>query len=179
MGKKWGSNQDIHIGDIFICQEPASSNRPKYYQVTALRGSTQVALRAINSESYIQEEISEDGPLWHWRRRDRPVPGSFMKEGDFGFYKFKYRGKERLLNGESVTAWVLPTRAEEDRPRLQEVGYFGQKWGIWYERALPKDWEPLTPEQIKALEEYERACDEVHIRHMKGDEESPWPEYPI
>jgi len=176
MGKKWGSNEDIHIGDIFRCYE---LDRPEYYQVTALRGSTQVVLRAIESETYIQEGIGEYSPLLLKKKRSRPLPEQFIPEGTFGVYEVLVRGRRLRLTVETVTAWVLPYQVEDDRPRLQEVGYFGQRWGIWYHLEVQKDWEPWTPEQIKALEEYERACDEVHIRHMKGDEESPWPEYPI
>lgn len=65
MGRKWGSNESIRIGDIFECISVLSSwARPEYYQVVALRGRTQVMLHAIRSETYINEGIAEDSPLY-------------------------------------------------------------------------------------------------------------------
>ena len=53
MGSKWGSNEGIRIGDIFACWCGPYVDRPEtnYYQVTALRGRTQVVLRPLRMVS--------------------------------------------------------------------------------------------------------------------------------
>ena len=67
MGKKRGSNEDIRIGGIFECWDGPDMLQPDsdYYQVVALRGKTQVVLRPLQMETYINEGIAEDSPL-HW-----------------------------------------------------------------------------------------------------------------
>lgn len=82
MGKKWGSNEDIRVGGIFRFRcdsfHMLYSGRSEHYQVVALRGKTQVVLRAVQSETYTQEGISEGGPMHYYRRRTRPLLGQFM-----------------------------------------------------------------------------------------------------
>ena len=150
MGKKWGSNEGIRIGDIFECWDGPYLDRPDsdYYQVVALRGKTQMVLRPLQMETYINEGIAEDSPL-HWRReRKRPLPGRFMT-AEHLIARVRYeRGKEIRRTGEEVTAWVLPGRTIEGRPQLREV-----RWGAIYSLALPEDWEPWDAETIKQLEE--------------------------
>lgn len=68
MGKKWGSNKGIHVGDVFSCYRGIHDHL-EYYQVVGLRGQTQGVLHAIRSETYIQEGISEDGPMRYHRTR--------------------------------------------------------------------------------------------------------------
>lgn len=131
MGKKWGSNEGIRIGDIFECWGSPYLDQPdsNYYQVVALRGKTQVVLRPLQMATYINEGIAEDSPL-HWRReRKRPLPGRFM-------------------TAEHLIVWVLPDRTIEGRPQLREV-----RWNAIYSLALPEDWEPWDAETIKQLEE--------------------------
>ena len=110
MGKKWGSNEDIRIGDVFECWDGPDMLQPDsdYYQVVALRGKTQVVLRPLQMETYINEGIAEDSPL-HWRReRKRPLPGRFMTAEHLTALVRYERGKEIRRTGEEVTAWVLP-----------------------------------------------------------------------
>ena len=150
MGKKWGSNEGIRIGDIFECWYGPYLDRPDsdYYQVVALRGKTQMVLRPLQRETYINEGIAEDSPL-HWRReRKRPLPGCFMTAKHLTALVRYERGKEIRRTGEEVTAWVLPDHTIEGRPQLQEVC-----WKAIYNLALPKDWEPWDAETIKQLEE--------------------------
>lgn len=176
MGKKWGSNEDIHIGDIF--SSFAGRDRPTYYQVTALRGSTQVVLRAIEEESFIQEGISEGSPLYRQRERTRPLPGKFMPE--VGYRELRYRGKLICFFVETVTAWVRPDRMDDGSPVLQEVGHSGWQEGVTYDLVRPEDYETWTPEQIKLLEKYEIAWSErARKMWLEGDKDSPWPEYPM
>ena len=179
MGKRWGSNEDIHIGDIFNCE--GLIPRPDYYQVVALRGKTQVVLHAIHSETYINDGIAEDSPLS--RKRTRPMPGQFMREDEMpgpGVYAYWKRDKEIRVIGEKVTAWVSLDRKPDGSPILLEVGELSRKFEIYYTLARPKDWEPWDEETIQKLEEYERARDEVfRERFLKGNKEVPWPEYPI
>lgn len=150
MGKKWGSNEGIRIGDIFECWYGPYLDRPDsdYYQVVALRGKTQMVLRPLQMETYINEGIAGDSPL-HWRReRKRPLPGCFMTAKHLTALVRYERGKEIRRTGEEVTAWVLPGRTIEGRPQLREV-----RWGAIYSLALPEDWEPWDAETIKQLEE--------------------------
>ena len=150
MGKKWGSNEGIRIGDIFECWGGPYLDQPdsNYYQVVALRGKTQVVLRPLQMATYINEGIAEDSPL-HWRReRKRPLPGRFMT-AEYLIAQVHYeRGKEIRRTGEEVTAWVLPDRTIDGRPQLREV-----RWSAIYTLALPEDWEPWDAETIKQLEE--------------------------
>lgn len=149
MGKKWGSNEDIRIGDVFECWDGPDMLQPDsdYYQVVALRGKTQVVLRPLQMETYINEGIAEDSPL-HWRReRKRPLPGHFMTAEHLTALVRYERGKEIRRIGEEVTAWVLPDHTIEGRSRLQEV-----RWNAIYSLALPEDWEPWDAETIKQLE---------------------------
>lgn len=179
MGKKWGSNENIHIGDIFDCYEPnvLRDTRPEYYQVVALRGRTQVVLHAIHSETYINEGIAEDSLLR--RERTRPLPGQFMTEDEMWTQEYRMRDKLIRISGEKVTAWVSPDRRLDGRLVLYEVGEIPRSLGISYVLALPKDWEPWDAETIQKLEEYERATQERMHRSLEGDHDSPWPEYPI
>lgn len=181
MGRKWGSNEDIHVGDIFDCIASASPfARPDYYQVVALKGRTQVVLHAIHSETYINEGISEDSPLSRYRKRDRPLPGQFMREDEMReIREYRKQGKLIRFAGERVTAWVSPDRAGNGRLLLYEVGEIGRGLGVYYTLAEPKDWEPWDAEAIRKLEEYERAYNEVLREHLNGNKEVPWPEYPL
>ena len=150
MGKKWGSNEGIRIGDIFECWGSPYLDQPdsNYYQVVALRGKTQVVLRPLQMATYINEGIAEDSPL-HWRKeRKRPLPGRFMT-AEYLIAQVHYeRGKEIRRTGEEVTAWVLPGRTIDGRPQLREV-----RWSAIYSLALPEDWEPWDTETIKQLED--------------------------
>ena len=181
MGKKWGSNEDIHIGDIFDCIVSNDLGaRPEYYQVVALRGRTQVILHAIRSETYINEGISEDSPLYWHRKRTRPLPGQFMTEDEMWTKReYQKRGKTIRITGEEVTAWVSPDRMPDGRPILLEVGELPRRWGIYYILAQPKSWEPWDAETIQKLEEYRRQEAEVLNRRWEGETDAPWPEYPI
>ena len=179
MGKKWGSNEDIHIGDIFRCWT-VNSFRPDYYQVVSLRGRTQVILRAIQSETYINEGIDDYSLLFLHRERTRPLPGRFADENEgWPVHGYRKGDREILVTWQTVTAWVHPCRTSEGRPQLQEVGEFSRRLGITYSLELPKDWEPWDAETIQKLEEYERQRNEVCARHLKGETDVPWPEYPI
>lgn len=180
MGRKWGSNEDIHIGDIFMCWHDPSSRRD-YYQVVALRGRTQVVLRAIHSETYINEGIAEDSPLFWHRERTRPLPGQFIDETEEWPVRSLWKGdKEILDNWHTVTARVLPCRMSGDRPALREISEFSRRLGwITYSLEQSEDCEPWNAEAIQKLEEYRRQEDEVLVRHWKGEKDVTWPEYPI
>ena len=60
MGSKWGSNEGIRIGDIFACWCGPYVDRPEtnYYQVTALRGRTQVVLRPLRIHLAVQSSLT-------------------------------------------------------------------------------------------------------------------------
>lgn len=153
MNHKWGSNEDIHVGDIFNCWSFTSA-RPEYYQVVALRGRTQVVLHAIRSETYTQEGISEDSPLHYHKTRTRPLPGQFITEKEvYEIREFEVRGKWFRITGEEVTAWVEPERGPDGRPRLREVGPGGWMLGCFYDLKRPEDWDPWDLETVRRMEE--------------------------
>ena len=167
MGSKWGSNEGIRIGDIFWCwcgpyaDQPASD----YYQVVALRGKTQVVLRPLRTERYINEGIEEGSPL-HWNReQERPLPGQFLTASELIAMARYERGKEIMRTGEEVTAWVLPERTVEGRLLLQEV-----RWGSTFSLAHPEDWEPWDAETIQRLEEETLQEREDFARSFLGEE---------
>lgn len=170
MGKKWGSNEDIHIGDIFRCDNIHSlSGRPLYYQVVGLRGRTQVVLHAIWSETYTQEGISEDGPLYFYRTRTRPLPGQFMARQDMWEICAFWKGDKCIeISGEEVTAWVYPERRPDGTPWLLEVGPGGWRLGYYYEPERPEDWEPWDAETARQKEEEERARQEAWDKGEDG-----------
>ena len=156
MGKKWGSNEDIRVGDIFRCENVwiDPSGRPKYYQVVALRGRTQVVLHAVRSETYTQEGISEDGPLYFYRTRTRPLLGQFMAREEMWEIRAFWKGDKYIeVSGEEVTAWVQPVRWPDGSPQLREMGPGGWKWGYIYELERPEDWEPWDLETVRRMEE--------------------------
>lgn len=169
MAQKWGSNEDIHIGDIFQSEE-AWSLYSLYYQVTALRGKTQVVLHAIDSERYINELIQEDSPLYWRRKQERPLPGQFLDEGELGVYGFQQRGKWIRLTQERVTAWVLPDPVFGDRLQLRAVGLPWKKWGLCFYSLRPEDWEPWDAETIRRMEEEDRAEHEELRKRLLGKE---------
>lgn len=155
MNHKWGSNEDIHVGDIFRCENVwiSPSGRPEYYQVVALRGKTQVVLHAVWSETYTQEGISEDGPMHYYRTRTRPLPGQFMAREDMWEIRAFWKGDKCIeVSGEEVTAWIQPDRWPDGSPQLREMGPGGWKWGYIYELVRPEDWEPWDVETAKRLE---------------------------
>lgn len=166
MGKKRGSNEDIRIGGIFECWDGPDMLQPDsdYYQVVALRGKTQVVLRPLQMEIYINEGIAEDSPL-HWRReRKRPLPGHVMTAKHLTALVRYERGKEIRRTGEEVTAWVLD-HAIEGRPQLQEV-----RWRVIYSLALPEDWAPWDVETIKQLEEEALQARRDLAQHCLGEQ---------
>lgn len=55
MGKKWGRNEDIKIGDIFRDFSSFTPEPAEYYQVTTLRGKTLVELHALHSDGFFSE----------------------------------------------------------------------------------------------------------------------------
>lgn len=152
MSKKWGSNEDIRIGDIFWCWCGPYAGQPDsdYYQIVALRGKTQVVLRPLRMETYINDGIEKDRPLYWLRERKRPLPGQFMTADELVARARYERGKEIRRAGEEVTAWILPDKTVEGRLLLQEV-----RWGAIFSLARPEDWEPWDAETIRRMEEEE------------------------
>lgn len=175
MGKKWGSNEDIHIGSIFCCY---ADGWPEYYQVTALRGKTQVILHAVRSETYINEGIAEGSSLLGRRERTRPLAGQLLSADEVMTFAFWERGKTVRITQEEVTARVLPCRSVDGRPLLQVMGIAGKRMRVTFTLGRPEDWEPWDAEMIRKLEEYERQSKEVFIKRLKGDKEASWPECP-
>lgn len=167
MGKKWGSNEGIHVGDIFACWAGPYGGQPDsdYYQVTALHGKTQVVLRPLRMERYIQEGIESGSPLDLFRERKRPLPGQIMSADELTATAHYEHGKEIRRTGVEVTAWVLPDRTAEGRTLLQEV-----HWRCQYTFALPEDWEPWEAETIKRMEEEARQEMENFARRFLGED---------
>lgn len=169
MSKKWGSNEGIRIGDIFECWCGPYGGQPDsdYYQAVALRGKTQVVLRPLRMETYINEGIEKDSPLYWRRERKRPLPGQFMiMTADELVAMARYeRGKEIRRTGEEVTAWVLPDKTVEGRFQLQEV-----RWGSIFSLARPEDWEPWDAETIRRMEEEALQEREDFARSFLGEE---------
>lgn len=167
MGSKWGSNEDIHIGDIFQCWFGPYVGQPDsdYYQVAALRGRTQVVLRPLRTETDLNEDIEEGSPLYWLRERNRPLPGQFMTASELTALVRYARGKEIRRTGEEVTAWVLPDRTVEGRLLLQEI-----HWKSSFSLAQPEDWAPLDTETIRQMEEEYRQEKEDFARRSLGEE---------
>lgn len=165
MGQKWGSNKGIHIGDIFECWCGPYAGRPDsdYYQVAALRGRTQVVLRPLRTETYLNEGVEEGSPLYWLRERKRPLPGQFLTAEELLVIVRNERGKEIQRIGEKVTAWVLPDRTAEGRLQLQEV-----RWGPTFSLARPEDWAPWDAETIRQLEKEAFQEREEAIQRLKG-----------
>lgn len=176
MGKKWGSNEDIHIGDIFS----SWGEIWQYYQVVELRGKCQVMLHAIYSERFVNEGIPEDYKLFWRRKRTRPVPGAFA-DVNHPVERREYciRGKRFELITERLTAWVCPKRNEDGRHQLQAMGLHYKMLGLCFDQEFPKDWAVWDADMIEKLEEYERQYSEASDRAWKGEEDVVWPEYPI
>lgn len=167
MGKKWGSNEGICIGDIFECWSGPYLDQPDsdYYQVVALRGKTQVVLRPLRMETYINEGIEEGSPLYWRRKRKRPLPGRFMTTDELTILARYEHGKEIRRTGEEVTAWVLPDRTVEGGLVLQEV-----RWRSTFSSVQPEDWEPWDAETIKQMEDEYRQEMEDLARRFLGEE---------
>lgn len=180
MGKKWGSNEDIHVGDIFRCWSTWGGEVWEYYQVVELRGKSQVVLHAIYSECFINEGISEDSPLFWRRERTRPVPGKFADlNHPVERRVYCIQGGYLELTTEKLTAWVCPERYDDGTYRLQAMGMLYKKWGLCFNQELPKSWAVWDAETIRKLEEYERLNDEALSKSLRGEEDVVWPEYPI
>ena len=146
MGKKRLVTEGIRIGDIFDCYSYTWLGVHGYYEVTAFRGRTLAVLREVKTERYINRGISEDSALYWRRERVRPLPGQFLEPPDDDPYV-----------GNMLTAWVECWYKDAqgwDRCRLR--GY-GKHKDFFLDLAYPEDWAEWTPEEIKALEEAERA----------------------
>lgn len=167
MGSKWGSSEGIHVGDIFACWAGPYGGQPDsdYYQVTALRGKTQVVLRPLRTERYINKGIEQGSPLSLFRERTRPLPGQFLTADDVIVMVRYERGKEIRRTGLEVTAWVLPNRTMEGRVQLQEV-----RWRSAFSLTHPKDWEPWDAETVKQLEEAVHQEREDFARRFLGED---------
>ena len=71
MGKKWPTNENIHIGDIFKHSSyDECGSGCSFYQVVGLRGKTLVELRGIRGESYVDESCQ----LGYGQVKVRPLP---------------------------------------------------------------------------------------------------------
>ena len=167
MGNKWGSNEDIRVDDIFECLCGPYLGNPDsaYYQVAALRGRSQVALRPLRTERYINEGIGEDSPLSLFRERTRPLPGQFLTADDVSAMVRYECGREIRRTGLEVTAWVLPNRTAEGRVQLWEV-----RWGSGFRQSLPEDWVPWDAETVRQLEEAILQEREDFARRFLGEE---------
>lgn len=167
MGNKWGSNEGIRVGDIFecLCGPYLGDPDSDYYQVAALRGRTQVALRPLRTERYINEGIEGDSPLSLFRERTRPLPGQFLTADDVSARVRYERGREIRRTGLEVTAWVLPNRTVEGRVQLQEV-----RWGSGFSQSFPEDWAPWNAETIRQMEEKTLQEREDYARRLMGEE---------
>lgn len=167
MGNKWGSNEGIRVGDIFECLRGPYLGNPDsdYYQVAALRGRTQVALRPLRTERYINESIEADSPLSLFRERTRPLPGQFLTADDVSAMVRYERGREIRRTGLEVTARVLPNRTAEGRVQLQEV-----RWGSGFRQSFPEDWAPWDAETIRQMEEKTLQEREDYARRLIGEE---------
>lgn len=154
MNHKWASNKGIQIGDIYRC-DTFWGERPEYYEVTALRGRTQVVLHAIHSEEFAQEGIEEGSPLSLYRTRTRPLPGQFMRREEmWGVCEVMYRGRRVLLTGEEAVAWAVDEQRVEGRPyRLREVGPGWHLHGVLYNYCPPEEWRVWSLEEVRAMEE--------------------------
>lgn len=76
MGKKWPTNENIQIGDIFeetFRDECGSSCA--FYQVVGKRAKTLVELRHIRGERFVDENCN----LSLGQVRVRPLPGQFFE----------------------------------------------------------------------------------------------------
>lgn len=77
MGKKWPTNENIQIGDIFketFRDECGSSCA--FYQVVGKRAKTLVELQPIRGEDFVDETCS----LGLGQVRVRPLPGEFFED---------------------------------------------------------------------------------------------------
>lgn len=166
MGSKWGSNEGIRVGDFFecLCGPYLGDPDSDYYQVAALRGRTQVALRPLRTERYINEGIEEGSHLSLFRERTRPLPGQFLTASELIAMARYERGKEIMRTGEEVIAWVLPYKTAEGRVQLQEV-----RWGSTFSLAHPEDWAPWDAETIQRLEEEAAREKEEAIQRLRGE----------
>lgn len=167
MGNKWGSNEGIHIGDIFECWSGPYTAQPDsdFYQVAALRGKTQAVLRPLRTERYINEGIEKDSPLSLFRERPRPLPGQFLTADDVSSMVRYERGREIRRTGLEVTARVLPNRTVEGRVQLQEV-----RWGSGFRQSFPEDWAPWDAETIRQMEEKALQEQEDFAKRLMGEE---------
>lgn len=173
MGKKWGRNEDIQIGDIFYDFSSLTPVPAEYYQVTALRGKTLVELRALHSDGY----FSEGG---HWVPT-RPIPGCFMDRKyaeDFGVYEVQRRGQTVRTAREEITARVMPEKTARGRLLLRELEYGWIRLEYWLEQILPEDWDPWDPEDLQMMKDYYTQWNEVSKKRSEGDLETPWPKHP-
>lgn len=174
MGKKWGRNEDIQIGDIFYDFSSFTPVPAEYYQVTALRGKTLVELHAIHSDGH----FSEGG---HWVPT-RPIPGCFMDRKyaeDFGVYAVQRRGQTVLTAREEITARVMPEKTAWGMPLLRELEHFGKyRLEYWFWQTLPQDWAPWDPKDLQMMKDYYAQCNEVYKKRSEGDLETPWPKNP-
>ena len=79
MGKKWPTNENIQIGDIFnetFRDECGSSCA--FYQVVGKRAKTLVELRPIRGERFVDEDCNLGlGQVWV-----RPLPGQFCEDAE-------------------------------------------------------------------------------------------------
>jgi len=154
MGKKWGSNEEIRIGDVFRSwifwdDFPWVTD---YYQVTALRGKTQVVLRALCTEFLFQGGSEEDHLRWLRAKQIRPLPGRFLPEKELGWVQIYKKGKILSYPEGEVTAWVHPVKEPDGRIQLVEVGW---EKGVCFSMEYPEDWVPRDAEAINEPDEEE------------------------
>ena len=115
MGTKRPTNENIHIGDVFMhsCSDECGSSC-SFYQVVGLRGKTLVELRPIRCEDYVDETCD----LGYGQVKVRPLPGQFWE------------------NMEVNTVRACGTDEETGRNWLRERGETSRVFGTYYRQVL-------------------------------------------
>lgn len=105
MGKKWPTNENIHIGGIFketFRDECGSSCA--FYQVVGKRAKTLVELRPIREEDFVDETCN----LGLGQVLVRPLPGQFFEDAEIitvGVCMPSAIDGRNWLNGRGEDSW--------------------------------------------------------------------------
>ena len=139
MGQKRPTNENIHIGEIYITKrsyyDEDGYSGGSFYQVVGLRAKTLVELRSIRRECFADESCD----LRRWEVRVRPLPGQF-REGSEPFTVradgiCEWNGKKQLrgFKGEGHFAKVYFEVKEG------ETGFVSSRAGLYELDKLKKE----------------------------------------
>ena len=136
MGTKRPTNENIHIGEIYMSiSSDETEHACDFYQVVGLRAKTLVELRRIRDERFVDETCR----LAYAEVRVRPLPGQFVE----GSKPFTVRAGIDECSGDKLLCEINPEFRNWPKVYFElregETGHLSGYAGVYAMRQLEKE----------------------------------------